>query len=203
VDVTLTLSGGPVVTTLMPWTGRAGIAVSIRGTGFTGATSVTFGGIQASFRVLSATWILATVPSGAVTGPVTVTTPLGLSSSPRPFTVTSGSGPALSINDVRIVEGNSGLKTASFRVWLTAPVTKTVTVAWATSAGTATAGVDFQTASGTVTFSPGTRSRSVQVQVIGDTQHEANETFYVTLSSPTNAALARTQGRATIIDDDP
>jgi uncharacterized protein (TIGR03437 family) len=40
-----------------------------------GATSVTFNGTPATFQVISSAAIKTTVPSGATTGPVTVTTP--------------------------------------------------------------------------------------------------------------------------------
>lgn len=60
-----------------PLSGKAGATVKILGTKLTGATSVTFNGIAASFRVVSATQISTTVPTGATTGPVQVVTPSG------------------------------------------------------------------------------------------------------------------------------
>jgi hypothetical protein len=64
--------------------------VTITGTSFTGATAVRFGGVGAtSFAVNSATQITATVPVGAVTGKISVTTPAGTGSSASNFTVLS------------------------------------------------------------------------------------------------------------------
>ncbi len=70
----------PAITSLSPAGGSTagGTAVTINGTGFTGATSVTFGGASVLFTVNSSTKITATAPaheSGAV--PVQVTTPAG------------------------------------------------------------------------------------------------------------------------------
>ena len=50
--------------------------------------------------------------------------------------------PSLSINDVRVTEGNSGTTTATFTVTLTPTSAQTVTVAYSTANGTATAGSD-------------------------------------------------------------
>ncbi len=64
----------PVITTFIPTSGTVGTAVTITGTGFTGATKVTFGGVKASFTVDSGTKITTAVPTGAVTGKIAVTT---------------------------------------------------------------------------------------------------------------------------------
>ncbi len=66
----------PFVETVPPW-GKVGANVLILGTDLTGATSVTFNGIDATFTVVSATEITATVPTGATTGTVQVTTSSG------------------------------------------------------------------------------------------------------------------------------
>src|ERR1051326_6765293 len=56
---------------------RIGKPAGILGQGFVGTTSVTFNGVPASFTVNPDTYIRATVPPGATTGYVTVTTPTG------------------------------------------------------------------------------------------------------------------------------
>jgi len=60
-----------------PTSGGAGTPVTITGNNLTGSTSVTFNGTAAAFTVVSDTAINTTVPSGATTGQLQVTTPSG------------------------------------------------------------------------------------------------------------------------------
>ena len=77
----------PLVETV-PVMGPAGTSVLILGNGLTGSTSVTFNGVEAAFTVESDTYIKAAVPTGAISGTVSVVTPSGtLDSNPR-FVVT-------------------------------------------------------------------------------------------------------------------
>ena len=62
----------------MPAAGTVGATIKILGTCLTGTTRVVFNGTPAEFTVKSATEITATVPSGATTGKVKVTTPDGM-----------------------------------------------------------------------------------------------------------------------------
>ncbi len=110
--------------------------------------------------------------------------------------------PALSINDVSLTEGNTGTTLAVFTVTLSASSPQTVTVQYATADGTASAASDYTATSGTLTFAPGVTSRTVTVAVTGDTRSEANETFFVNLSVPSNATIADGQGQGTIVNDD-
>ncbi|HUE74874.1 MAG TPA: S8 family serine peptidase [Pirellulaceae bacterium] len=110
--------------------------------------------------------------------------------------------PALSINDVSIVEGNSGSAGLTFTVTLSAASSQTVSVHYATADGSAAAGSDYTAASGTLSFAAGVTSRTITVSVLGDTVSEGNETFFVNLSTAVNAAIADGQGVGTILDDD-
>ena len=82
----LSVGLGPCVET-EPTSGKVGAAVKILGTNLTGATSVTFNGTPAVFKVVSASLITTTVPSGATTGSVKVTTPHFTLTSNAPFRV--------------------------------------------------------------------------------------------------------------------
>src|SRR5437667_8196425 len=73
---------------------------------------------------------------------------------------------------------------------------------YATSDGTATETGDYAPASGSVSFAPGETSQTVSVSVNGDTTHEADETFTVDLSNPTNATILDGQGLGTMTNDD-
>src|SRR5207302_540108 len=77
----------PTITSFTPASGPVGTTVAVSGTNFAGATPVTFNGVSATFTVNSATSIQATVPAGATTGPITVTTPGGTATSASSFTV--------------------------------------------------------------------------------------------------------------------
>ena len=67
--------------------GKIGQTSGILGQGFTGTTGVSLNGTPASFTVVSDTFLKATIPAGATTGYVTVTTPSGTLTSNVPFTV--------------------------------------------------------------------------------------------------------------------
>jgi hypothetical protein len=64
-----------------------GKTIQILGQGLTGTSTVSFSGRAASFIVKSDTFLTATVPSGATTGFVTVTTPGGTLTSNKQFRV--------------------------------------------------------------------------------------------------------------------
>jgi len=79
----------PQITGFKPPNGPVGTSVVITGNSLTGATSVTFGGVKAtSFTVNSYTQVTATVPSGAKTGHIVITTRGGTATSGGIFTVT-------------------------------------------------------------------------------------------------------------------
>jgi uncharacterized repeat protein (TIGR01451 family) len=110
--------------------------------------------------------------------------------------------PAISINDVALAEGNAGVTAFTFNVTLSNPSASTVTANYATANDTALAGTDYTATSGTVTFTPGVTSQPVMVNVTGDLLTEANETFFVNLTTPGNATIADSQGLGTITNDD-
>ena len=117
-------------------------------------------------------------------------------------TAAPGAGPELSIEDGRVAEGNSGRRTLSLVVTLSAPATQPVTVDYATADGSATVVEDYQERSGKLRFPPGVTSRSVEVSVLGDGTEEGDEDLVVTLADPVGAVLGRASAVALILDDD-
>lgn len=115
------------------------------------------------------------------------------------FTITP---PAASIADGNVVEGNSGTSNATFTVSLDKAAAVDVTVPYTVAPGTAVTPDDFAAGSGSVTIPAGQTSGTISVAVNGDTEPEPNETFSVTLGTPTNATIADGQAQGTIVDDD-
>jgi hypothetical protein len=132
----------------------------------------------------------------------TGTVPLLPAPAPEPTPAPSpGLLPTLSIGDISVDEGNSGLRAATLTVSLSAASTSTVTVAYATAPGSAGSG-DFQSAQGTLSFTPGSTRQDISVYVVGDSSDENNEQFTVRLSNASNATIDRATGTVTIRDDD-
>src|SRR4051812_48423900 len=77
----------PSITSISPTSGPTGTTVSLHGSGFTGATAVRFNGVSASFTISSDTLITTSAPTGAHSGPMSVTTPSGTATSTQSFTV--------------------------------------------------------------------------------------------------------------------
>ena len=111
--------------------------------------------------------------------------------------------PELTISDASVTEGNSGTKTFTFTVSMSGTNSQGASVSYATAPGTATAGTDYVTTSGMLYWPAGdTSPKTINVTVNGDTTPEPNETFFVNLSSPTNATISVFQGLGTILNDD-
>jgi subtilisin family serine protease len=109
----------------------------------------------------------------------------------------------ISVSGGSVIEGNSGTSQLAFTVTLSAAATSTVTVNYATGAGTATAGVDYVAQSGLLTFAPGEVTKTILVDVIGDTAFESNETLGVSLTAAsTNARIQTASATGTITNDD-
>lgn len=122
---------------------------------------------------------------------------------PPPTTV----NPSLSISDAIVTEGDTGTTTLQFTVQAGAiaplgAIIADASVDYSTSAGTATEGIDYQAASGTVQIPGSTSLVTIDIEVVGDSEIEADETFTVTLSSPVNATIGQATATGTIRDDD-
>ncbi len=98
-----------------------------------------------------------------------------------------------------VVEGQSA--SVTYQVSLSSASLVPVTVAFATSNGTAIAGSDYTATSGILSFAPGQTSQSITITLLNDSLNEADETFSLILSSPTNAVLGSVSSITTTITD--
>jgi serine protease len=113
-------------------------------------------------------------------------------------------GPALTIADVGLAEGNSGTTAVTFTVKLAAASATDVTYDIATANGTSTTANNDYVAKALVgeTIPAGQTSKTFTVLVNGDTTVEPNENFYVNVSNVVGASVVDGQGRANNINDD-
>ncbi|MFM6807547.1 MAG: beta strand repeat-containing protein, partial [Dolichospermum sp.] len=107
----------------------------------------------------------------------------------------------LSPSSQTVVEGLTTPQNASYTVTLSQASNQTVSVNYATANGTATAGSDYTATIGTLTFAPGVTTQVLNIPILNDSLNEADETFTLTLSSPTNAALGTQTAATTTITD--
>jgi hypothetical protein len=106
--------------------------------------------------------------------------------------------PTLSIDDLFVTEGQA----AVFTVSLSGATGAAASVGYATQNGTALAGSDYTSKSGTLSFSGSTTQRQVQISTTQDSTVENGESFFVNLTNPSGATVAKPQGAAVILDDD-
>ncbi len=112
--------------------------------------------------------------------------------------------PSASINDVTVTEGDAGTVSATFTISLSRAIDFPVTVSYATADQSATvAGNDYVAASGSVSFGTDLpTSRTISIQVVGDTTVESDEAFHVNLTTSSDIFLFDPLGVGTIVNDD-
>lgn len=122
---------------------------------------------------------------------------------PGPYTFTiqnDDAPPSIAVSSPSVAEGNSGVTPLPFVITLGAAAGANVQVTYAITPGTATTPADYTgAASGTVVFAPGETQRTVNVEVVGDTAFEENETLTLTA---TVAGRGSASGTGTILNDD-
>jgi hypothetical protein len=118
--------------------------------------------------------------------------------------------PRISVGYAEVTEGNSGNTALTLTVSLSSAYDQAVTVAYATADGTgsdwygaALAGEDYVATAGTLTFAPGETTKTITVEVLGDTTVEPHEQFYMVLSAASsNSLILQDTYFGGILDDD-
>ena len=120
-------------------------------------------------------------------------------------TILDNEQPLISISDVTKAEGKNGQKTLFyFSVTLSAACDQAVTMSYRTVDGTATTSDgDYIAQTGTLTFAPGETTKTITIEVKGDSKKEADETFYLDLfGNSGNSLFTKYRGIGTILNDD-
>jgi hypothetical protein len=198
----------PVISSFTPTSGPAGTTVTVTGSGFTGATGMTFNGAAAAFTVNTDSQITATVPAGAATGKIAVTNPAGTATSATNYTViilpvissfTPTSGPAgttVTLTGTGFTGATrvtfNGAAATTFTVNTDAQIKATVPAGAATGkiavtnpAGTGISATDFTVIVTPVisSFTPTSGPRGTQVTILGSGFTGATKVTFGTLLS--------------------
>lgn len=120
----------------------------------------------------------------------------------RVFIEDNDAQPNLTIYNVGVEESSGVDVNANFRITLSAPSAKTVSVNAIPYESTAKASEDFVAGGIRLVFAPGETVKTFSIPVKGDFIDEATELFYVVLSSPINAGISNGRGRGVIYDND-
>jgi len=113
--------------------------------------------------------------------------------------------PRISINNVSRKEGKKNQTTLfTFTVSLSVAYDQPVTMSFCTVDGTAkTSDGDYVPKSGTLTFAPGETTKTIAIEVKGDSKKEADEAFYLDLfGNSGNSLITKSRGIGTILNDD-
>ncbi|MFN9175116.1 MAG: Calx-beta domain-containing protein, partial [Synechocystis sp.] len=100
-----------------------------------------------------------------------------------------------------VVEGLTVNQTVLYTISLDTASAQGITVEYATQTGSATEGSDYTHSAGILTFNPGETVQTIAIAILNDDSNEADKTFALTLSNPTNANLGNTTAIATTITD--
>ena len=108
----------------------------------------------------------------------------------------------VSVGDALVVEGDTGVKTVTLNVTLSASQPTNTLVRYHTLDNTATADGDYTGKTGTFTILAGKTTGAITVIVNGDTSVEPNETMSIVIDSAGALAIVRPTGTLTILNDD-
>jgi Ca2+-binding RTX toxin-like protein len=110
--------------------------------------------------------------------------------------------PVVNVDDVSLIEGDSGTTQAEFTISLSAASDQFVSINFKTTDDTAQADSDYTKTTGRLIFSPGETTKTVLVPILADRLDEIDEAFWLELSGAKNAKLGDGRGIGTIADDD-
>ncbi len=169
-------AAAPTITDFSPASGPVGSTVVIDGTNFVSLEGVTFGGNVQAAGSYSSTQIKVTVPSGAQTGPITVTTAGGSATTATSFVVGAATAPTVPTASV-----SSG-QTGEFTFTLSSASTNDIVVNYSLG-GSAVNGTDYSFLKGSTTIKAGKTTKNIKVTPEGDLGGASKKTLKLTLAA--------------------
>ncbi len=183
-NFTVTAPGAPTIASFSPTSGPVATAVTITGTNFIDVSDVKFKTTSATFTVNSSTQITAIVPSGALTGPITLTNPSGAATSSTNFTVTVAGAPT--ITSFSPISGAAGTSVSI----LGTNFTNVTGVKFNRTSASFTVNSSTQI---TATVPPGASSGPISVTNLNGTA--TSSTRFTVVAAPTITSFSPTSGR--------
>jgi len=103
--ISVTILNTPTITSFSPTSAIVGNSITITGAAFSGITGVSIGGLAATYTLVDDSHIIVTVPNGASSGDIVVTTAIGtvttsginIVTMPAPIVTVNGAVPAASV----------------------------------------------------------------------------------------------------------
>jgi PKD repeat protein len=201
VTFTLTLVGSTAVPATVSWATSDGTATA--GSDYSAASGAVTFNVGETSKTVTVNALGDTVTEADETFRFTLSNPIHATFGTATFDGTirnDDAAPTVSVASGTVVEGDTGSTPLPFTLTLSNASAFPVTIEYATVDGTATAGADYTAATGSVTFAPGETSKTIPVDVTGETDLEANETVTLRVFTPNGAPLGTATG--VIVNDD-
>ena len=113
--------------------------------------------------------------------------------------------PIIGVSDTTVTEGNDGITTATVSFNLSTPATEEIRFTYETIDDLAVAGLDYRATTGEIAIASGETTAALEVEIIGDTDIESDETFGLVLSELSGATFEDNETETTVfveIEDD-
>nr|MBP7624800.1 hypothetical protein [Xanthomonadales bacterium] len=111
-------------------------------------------------------------------------------------------GPAVSIADASLTEGDAGLANMAFTISIASSVGADVIVNYSTAPLDATAITDYIGTGGSATIAAGATTGTINIPIVGELIDEFDEQFAVTITATSSSTIGDGQAVGTITDND-
>jgi hypothetical protein len=160
---------------------------------------VRFNGVPAAFILNSNTEIVASVPPGASTGPISIITPSGTATSSTNFTfIQPANFMQFSTASYTVNENTTSV---TITVQRTGDISNPSSIDYATSDGTAQQRTDYTVSAGTLTFATGEVTKTFTVLIVDDLYVEGSEQLTLSLTNAFAGNVGATNSATLTIND--